>query len=80
MATITKDMKENLYICVNANQMWTRLNQQYQLQTEEHLHLLWQNYYDFNYKTGIIIQTKKKKKTKLLNYILNVQPLFKATT
>ena len=62
MATITKDMKENLYICVNANQMWTRLNQQYQLQTEEHLHLLWQNYYDFNYKTGIIIQTKKKKK------------------
>ena len=76
MATITKDMKENLYICVNANQMWTRLNQQYQLQTEEHLHLLWQNYYDFNYKTGIIIHTK----TKLLNYILNVQPFFKATT
>jgi hypothetical protein len=77
MATIIKDMKEKLYICVNANQMWTRLNQQYQLQKEEHLHLIWQNYYDFNYKTGNIIHTLK---TKLLNYILNVQPFFKATT
>jgi hypothetical protein len=74
MATITKEMKENLYICVNATQMWTGLNQQYQLQTEEHLHLLWQNYYDFNYTTGIILYSLLQTKFLKANYTFNLQP------
>lgn len=53
MATITKEMKQNLYTPgLNAAQMWAKLNLHYQLQTEEHLHLLWQDYYDFTYTAG----------------------------
>ena len=46
-------MKENLYTPgLNATQIWAKLNLQYQLQTEEQLHLLWQQYYDFKHTAG----------------------------
>lgn len=46
-------MKENLYTPgLNAAQIWAKLNLQYQLQTEEQLHLLWQQYYDFKHTAG----------------------------
>ncbi|EFX61387.1 hypothetical protein DAPPUDRAFT_122089, partial [Daphnia pulex] len=52
-ASITRKMKENLYTPgLNAAQIWAKLNLQYQLQTEEQLHLLWQQYYDFKHTAG----------------------------
>ncbi|EFX69600.1 hypothetical protein DAPPUDRAFT_113528 [Daphnia pulex] len=54
-ASITKKIKENLYTPgLNAAQIWTKLNLQYQLQTEEQLHLLWQQYYDFKHTAGTL--------------------------
>jgi hypothetical protein len=62
MATITREMKQNLYTPgLNAAQMWTKLNLHYQLHTEEHLHLLWQNYYDFSYTAGDDMRTHIQK-------------------
>lgn len=52
-ATLAKPMKENLYSCTTAAEMWTRLDTQYRLRAAENLHLLWQSFYDFNYHTGI---------------------------
>lgn len=60
MATTSKDMKENLYTCTTSAQMWTKLNQQYRLQTEEHLHVLWQDYYDYCYTEGTLITETEK--------------------
>jgi hypothetical protein len=55
-ASITKKMKENLYTPgLNAAQIWAKLNLQYQLQTEEQLHLLWQQYYDFKHTAGTFL-------------------------
>jgi hypothetical protein len=66
MATITKEMKQNLYTPgLNAAQMWTKLNFHYQLQTEEHLHLLWQTYYDFTYTKGTFTHTCADKRQAL---------------
>jgi hypothetical protein len=49
-------MKENLYTPgLNAAQIWAKLNLQYQLQTEEQLHLLWQQYYDFKHTAGTFL-------------------------
>ncbi|XP_046443810.1 uncharacterized protein LOC124193868 [Daphnia pulex] len=55
-------MKENLYTPgLNAAQIWTKLNLQYQLQTEEQLHLLWQQYYDFKHTAGDNMRTMIQK-------------------
>ena len=41
--------------------MWRKLNNQYEINTVEQIHIMWQNFYDFNYTQGIIIVIKKKK-------------------
>ncbi|EFX64048.1 hypothetical protein DAPPUDRAFT_267148, partial [Daphnia pulex] len=48
-ATLTKPMKESLYSCNTAADMWTKLNNQYQLRAADNLHLLWQSFYDFSH-------------------------------
>ncbi|KZS09720.1 Uncharacterized protein APZ42_026025 [Daphnia magna] len=41
-------MKQNLNTPgLTATQMWMKLSTQYEIRTTEHLHMLWQNYYDF---------------------------------
>lgn len=47
-------MKQNLYAPgLTAAQMWAKLSTQYEIRTVEHLHMLWQEYYDFTYTEGI---------------------------
>ncbi len=43
-------MKESLYSCDTAADMWTKLNNQYQLRAADNLHLLWQSFYDFSHR------------------------------
>ena len=52
-STIGKDMKQNLYTPgLTSAQMMAKLVTQYEVNTEEQLHLLYQEYYDFAYKEG----------------------------
>ena len=53
-STIGKEMKQNLYTPgLTSAQMMTELVTQYEVNTEEQLHLLYQEYYDFTYKEGM---------------------------
>ena len=55
-ATITKEMKQHLYTPgLTSAQMWNKLSTQYEIRTVEHLHLLWQEFYDFAHKEGLKI-------------------------
>jgi hypothetical protein len=60
-ATLTKPMKESLYSCDTAADMWTRLNNQYQLRAANNLHLLWQSFYDFSHLSGDDMTTHLQK-------------------
>lgn len=49
-------MKQNLYTPgLTAADMLRKLNNQYELNTVEQIHLIWQNFYDFTYTAGIYI-------------------------
>ena len=60
-ATLTKPMKESLYSCGTAADMWTKLNNQYQLRAADNLHLLWQSFYDFSHLSGDDMTTHLQK-------------------
>ena len=49
-------MKQNLYTPgLTVADMWRKLNNQYELNIVEQIHLIWQNFYDFTYTAGIYI-------------------------
>jgi hypothetical protein len=49
-------MKQHLYTPgLTSAQMWSKLSIQYEIRTVEHLHLLWQEFYDFAHKEDLII-------------------------
>ena len=57
-ASMTKEAKSNLYNPgLTAAQIWAKVILQYELSTEEEIHLLWQQYYDFGHTKGYIFQS-----------------------